>query len=95
MSNKTDFSIQFGCLINYRGKDKNVVIPDDVTVIGRRAFYQNNYIIMENNIATEDNQPKKYYKYSIGNEDYFINLSDVENKHYSQNKILEIDIKEG
>ena len=44
MSNKTDFSIQFGCLINYRGKDKNVVIPDDVTVIGRRAFYQNNYI---------------------------------------------------
>jgi len=44
MSNKTDFSIRFGCLINYRGKDKNVVIPDDVTVIGRRAFFQNNYI---------------------------------------------------
>ena len=44
MSNKTDFSIQFACLINYRGKDKNVVIPDDVTVIGRRAFFQNNYI---------------------------------------------------
>lgn len=58
-------------------------------------FYQNDYIITENSIATGDSQPKKYYKYSIGNENYFINLSDVENKHYLQSKILRIDIKEG
>lgn len=58
-------------------------------------FYQNSYIITENNIATEETQPKKYYKYSIENEDYFINLSDIENKHYSQSKILDIEIKDG
>ena len=44
MGNNKDFVIQFGCLVNYKGKEKNVVIPDNVTVIGRRAFYQNKYI---------------------------------------------------
>ena len=44
MSNSTEFVIQFGCLVNYKDNEKDVVIPDNVTVIGRRAFYQNKYI---------------------------------------------------
>lgn len=38
----SDFTIQFGCLVAYRGKDTHIVIPDNVTTIGRRAFYLSN-----------------------------------------------------
>ena len=34
-----DFTIQFGRLVAYFGKDTDVVIPGNVTIIGRRAFY--------------------------------------------------------
>lgn len=34
-----DFTIQFGRLVAYRGNDTQVVVPDTVTVIGRRAFH--------------------------------------------------------
>ena len=39
MSNNSDFQIEDGVLIRYTGKDKDVVIPDSVTSIGRYAFY--------------------------------------------------------
>ena len=44
MAGKAEFVIQFGCLTAYNGKEKDVVIPDGVTVIGRRAFYFNKEI---------------------------------------------------
>ena len=34
-----DFTIQFGRLVAYRGSDTHIIIPDTVTVIGRRAFH--------------------------------------------------------
>ena len=39
MSNNSDFQIEDGVLIEYTGKDKDVVIPDSVTSIGLYAFY--------------------------------------------------------
>ena len=44
MAGKPEFVIQFGCLTAYKGKDKDVIIPDGVTAIGRRAFYYNKEI---------------------------------------------------
>ena len=41
MKKRSDFAVQFGCLVAYHGKDSEVVIPDGVTEIGRRAFYFN------------------------------------------------------
>lgn len=35
----SDFTVQFGRLVAYRGKDTHVIVPDNVTVIGRRSFY--------------------------------------------------------
>ena len=40
MSNNSDFRIENGVLIRYTGKDKDVVIPDGVTRIGKYAFYE-------------------------------------------------------
>ena len=40
MSNNSDFQIEDGVLIEYTGKDKDVVIPDSVISIGYRAFYE-------------------------------------------------------
>ena len=39
MTNR-DFVVQFGCLINYLGDEDYIAIPDGVTTIGRRVFYQ-------------------------------------------------------
>ena len=39
MSNNSDFQIKDGVLIEYTGKDKDVVIPDSVTSIDKSAFY--------------------------------------------------------
>ena len=39
MSNNSDFQIEDGVLIEYTGKDKDVVIPDSVKWIGYSAFY--------------------------------------------------------
>lgn len=39
-----DFVVQNGTLVSYKGKDKDIVIPDHVTVIGRKAFYWNTEI---------------------------------------------------
>lgn len=44
MGTKNEFTIQLGRLVAYRGKSENVVIPDGVTTIGRRAFYFNKTI---------------------------------------------------
>ncbi len=38
MAKQSDFTIQFGCLVAYRGADSDVVIPDGVTTIGSQAF---------------------------------------------------------
>lgn len=34
-----EFTIQFGCLVAYRGNNEEVIIPDGVTSIGRKAFH--------------------------------------------------------
>lgn len=39
--NRQDFEIEDHVLIKYHGHDKNVIIPDDVTVIGQLAFAAN------------------------------------------------------
>ena len=44
MAGKPEFVIQFGCLTAYNGKDKAVVIPEGVTVIGRKAFFFNKIV---------------------------------------------------
>lgn len=36
-----DFEIEDGVLVKYKGKGGKVVIPKEVTVIGKKAFYQN------------------------------------------------------
>ena len=38
MANEKDFLIENGVLTNYKGKAKNVVIPEGVTSIGSKAF---------------------------------------------------------
>ena len=40
MKTPLEFTIQFGCLVHYRGHDVKVEIPSGVTSVGRRAFYQ-------------------------------------------------------
>ncbi|MBR4880170.1 MAG: leucine-rich repeat domain-containing protein [Clostridia bacterium] len=42
--NNNDFSIVNGCLTLYKGHDAEVIIPDGVKIIGRRAFYFNKEI---------------------------------------------------
>ena len=37
-----DFTVQFGRLVAYRGESAEGVVPDNVTVIGRRAFHFSN-----------------------------------------------------
>ena len=37
-----DFTVQFGRMVAYRGESAEVVVPDNVTVIGRRAFHFSN-----------------------------------------------------
>ena len=37
-----DFTVQFGRLVAYRGESAEVVVPDNVTGIGRRAFHFSN-----------------------------------------------------
>ena len=44
MGDGKGFTIQFGCLISYKGAEHNLIIPDGVTTIGRRAFYSNQQI---------------------------------------------------
>lgn len=36
----SDYVIQLGRLVSYKGKDKNVIIPDGVTTIGRHSFFR-------------------------------------------------------
>ena len=38
-SRTSDFEIQDGVLLKYRGTAKNVVVPDGVSEIGKYAFY--------------------------------------------------------
>ena len=40
MNTSSDFVIQFGCLVAYRGHNLKVDIPAGIVSIGRRAFYQ-------------------------------------------------------
>lgn len=42
--NRKDFEIQDDTLIRYKGKSKEVVIPSEVRIIDRRAFYKNKKI---------------------------------------------------
>ena len=41
MANAKDYTIQAGRLVRYCGKETRITVPDDVTSIGRRAFYRN------------------------------------------------------
>ena len=40
----TDFVRDKGTLVRYEGSEREVIIPDSVTVIGGNAFYGNNII---------------------------------------------------
>ena len=42
---KPEFAIANGMLIKYNGHDANVVIPEGIVTIGKRAFYQNMDIV--------------------------------------------------
>ena len=44
MKTSSEFVIQFGCLVAYRGQNVKIEIPAGVTSIGRRAFYQSGII---------------------------------------------------
>lgn len=39
---KNDFLIENGVLLKYYGNDSNVIIPDDITIIGCGAFANTN-----------------------------------------------------
>ena len=39
-SKNSDFEIKDGVLLKYRGQQKNVVVPDGVSEIGKYAFYE-------------------------------------------------------
>ena len=41
----SDFEIENGCLIKYKGKSSDVVIPQGITSIGKEAFRQNSSIV--------------------------------------------------
>lgn len=46
MGAEKGFTIQFGCLVSYQGTEHDIIIPEGVTSIGRRAFYFNQVIEM-------------------------------------------------
>ena len=45
VNRSSDFVIRNGELQEYRGRSTKVTIPDNVTVIGERAFYRNRFLI--------------------------------------------------
>ena len=44
MADSKDFLIENGVLKRYKGKSKNVVVPEGVTAIGKRAFSNKQFI---------------------------------------------------
>ncbi|MBR3963416.1 MAG: leucine-rich repeat protein [Oscillospiraceae bacterium] len=51
----SDFVIQFGCLVRYKGCSSEVVIPEGITTIGEKAFIKNGTIekvIIPNGVET-------------------------------------------
>ena len=44
MNNDNDFVIESDTLVSYKGNNRNIIIPDGVTTIGRRAFFLKTFI---------------------------------------------------
>lgn len=44
MANIDDFDIKDHTLVKYKGKDKLVIVPKEVTKLGKRAFESNKYV---------------------------------------------------
>lgn len=59
-----DFTIQFGRLVTYRGESAEVVVPDNVTVIGRRAFHFRNVtsVILPDSVTEIEQEAFLYAK---------------------------------
>ena len=59
-----DFTVQFGRLVAYRGESAEVVVPDNVTVIGRRAFYFSNVtsVILPDSVTEIEQEAFLYAK---------------------------------
>lgn len=53
MSNTSDFEIEYGFLIHYRGNNVDVVIPEEVHVIGEKAFLDKDIrtVVIPNTVA--------------------------------------------
>ena len=63
MSNPSDFSIENGVLVKYKGHDAHVVIPEGVTAIGVSAFYNNEDLIrveIPNSVTSIGNEAFQY-----------------------------------
>lgn len=59
-----DFTVQFGRLVAYRGESAEVVVPDNVTVIGRRAFHFSNVtsVILPDSVTEIEQEAFMYAK---------------------------------
>lgn len=59
-----DFVIQFGCLAAYQGHETEVIVPDTVSVIGRRAFYCSNIrsVILPETVVEVESEAFLYSK---------------------------------
>ena len=63
MDAKKLFAVQFGCLVAYHGNEREVAIPEGISTIGKRAFYNNRTIesvIIPASVTTVEQEAFQY-----------------------------------